>query len=129
MNNHWGSKLVTVSDAANSTIVRWGSSSVLDAIPTVNNTGTVESDPKILCFDAIWLNHTQLIIVDCVRQGNYALQNIFLYLNSTTQQVIQKQVVNDMWIGYTTITRRKIVHYIEDGEHYLFRAYFADAVN
>ena len=64
-----------------------------------------------------------------MRVGNFALQNIFLYLNSTTQQVIQKQVVNDMWIAYTRITRRKIVHYIEDGEHYLFRAYFADAVN
>jgi hypothetical protein len=64
-----------------------------------------------------------------MKQGNYTLQNIFLYLNSTTQQVIQKQVINDMWIGFTQITRRKIVHYIEDGEHYLFRAYFADAVN
>ena len=43
--------------------------------------------------------------------------------------MIPKKVVNDMWIGFTTITRRKIVHYIEEGEHYLFRAYFADAVN
>lgn len=115
IDNYWGSKLVIVSDAGNSTIIRWGSSATLDAIPTVNNEATLESDPKTICFDAIWLNHSQTIMVDCVKQGNYALQNVFLYLNATSKQVIQKQVYNDMWVGFTSITRRKIVHYKEDG--------------
>ena len=34
-----------------------------------------------------------------------------------------------MWIGFTQISRRKIFHYTEDGEEYLWRAYFADGVN
>ena len=33
--NHWGPKLVTLSVAANSSIVRWGRSDTVDAIPTV----------------------------------------------------------------------------------------------
>ncbi len=37
LDNYWGPKLVTLSEAANSTIIRWGSSANLDAIPTVNN--------------------------------------------------------------------------------------------
>jgi len=40
-------------------------------------------------------------MVDCVKKANFALQNIFLYLNATSQLVIAKQVVNDMWIGFT----------------------------
>jgi hypothetical protein len=68
-------------------------------------------------------------MVDCVQQGNYALQNIFLYVNTSSQQVIQKRVMNDMWIGFTQISRRKIFHYTEDGEEYLWRAYFADSVD
>jgi hypothetical protein len=41
IDNRWGPKLVTVSDAANSTIIRWGSSDTLDAIPTLINQATV----------------------------------------------------------------------------------------
>lgn len=55
-------------------------------------------------------------MVDCVKQANFALQNLFLYVNASNQQVIPKQVINDMWVGFTSISRRKIVHYIEDGE-------------
>lgn len=60
----------------------------------------------------MWLDHVGLIMVDCVKQANFALQNIYLYLNASSQQVIQKQVVNDMWLGFTKITRRKIIHYV-----------------
>jgi hypothetical protein len=60
----------------------------------------------------VWLDHAGLIMVDCVKQANFALQNIYLYLNASSQQVIQKQVVNDMWLGFTKITRRKIIHYV-----------------
>lgn len=68
-------------------------------------------------------------MVDCVKQANFALQNLFLYVNATSKLVIPTQVKNDMWVGFTKITRRKVVHYIEDGEQYLIRAYFAEAVN
>ena len=127
--NHWGKKLVTISEAANSTIVRWGTTDMMDSIPSLDNHATVESDPKITCFDAIWLRASGLIMVDCARVGNFALQNIFLYLNASSQQVIPKQIVNDMWIAFTKISRRKIFHYTEDGEEYLWRAYFADSVD
>jgi hypothetical protein len=33
--NHWGPKLVTLSIEGNSSIVRWGRSDTIDAIPTV----------------------------------------------------------------------------------------------
>lgn len=72
----------------------------------------VESDPNIICLDAVWLRSAGVIMVDCVKKGNFALQNIFLYLNATSQQVIPKQIPNDMWIGFTRISRRKIFHYV-----------------
>jgi len=59
----------------------------------------------------------------------YGNQNIFLYLNTTSQQVIPKQINNDMYVSYAYIARRKIAHYVEDGEEYLVRAYFADSVD
>jgi len=39
--NHWGKKLVTISVAGNSTIVRWGISDTLDAIPTLDEKAIV----------------------------------------------------------------------------------------
>lgn len=104
-------------------------SNAVDSVPTLDEHATVESDPNINCFDAVWLRASGVIMVDCVKKGNFGLQNIFLYLNATSQQVIPKQVKNDMWIAFTSIVRRKIYHYVEDGEEYLMRAYFADAVN
>ena len=65
--NRWGNKLVTLSAVGNSSIVRWGISETLDAIPTVNQNATIESDPKTYCFDAIWLQFAEVIMVDCVR--------------------------------------------------------------
>lgn len=109
--NQWGKKLVTVSDAGNSTIVRWGITAAIDSVPTLDEHATVESDPNTVCFDAIWLRAAGLIMVDCVKKGNFALQNIFLYLNATSQQVIPKQVENEMWLTFTSITRRRIFHY------------------
>jgi len=41
IDNHWGPKLVTVSDAANSTIVRWGHSETSGAIPSLSFQATV----------------------------------------------------------------------------------------
>ncbi len=55
-------------------------------------------------------------MVDCAKVGTFGLNNIFLYLNATSQQVIQKQVSNSMWVAFTKVTRRKIMHYTEDGE-------------
>lgn len=41
IDNHWGPKLVTVSDAANSTILRWGHSETSGAIPSLSFQATV----------------------------------------------------------------------------------------
>jgi hypothetical protein len=65
--NQWGKKLVTVSEVGNSTIVRWGMTDSVSAIPTLTDSATVESDVKVHCFDAIWLRASQLIMVDCVK--------------------------------------------------------------
>lgn len=98
--NQWGHKLVTLSDFNNATTVRWGISNAT-GIPTVNNSIIVENDPKTNCYDAIWLESKGLIIVDCAKVGNHALQNVFLYINVTSQKVLPNQVLNDMWIGFT----------------------------
>lgn len=87
-------------------------SNAVDSVPTLDEHATVESDPNINCFDAVWLRASGVIMVDCVKKGNFGLQNIFLYLNATSQQVIPKQVKNDMWIAFTSIVRRKIYHYV-----------------
>lgn len=53
--NTWGKKLVTVSEVGNSTIIRWGITDSLVAVPTLTENVTLENDPKVICYDAIWL--------------------------------------------------------------------------
>ena len=83
--NQWGHKLVTLSDSQGMTTVRWGSSNTTGGVPTVNSSVIVERDQKTVCYDAIWLDTKGIIIVDCAKVGNHALQNVFLYINVTTR--------------------------------------------
>ena len=90
---------------------------------------TVESEKNIWCYDAVWLRDQHLAIVDCAKSTGFGLQNIFIYVNTTSQVVLPKTLNNDMYVGFTTITRRRMVILREDGYDYLIRAYYADSVD
>jgi hypothetical protein len=70
-----------------------------------------------------------LIMVDCTREAKFGLQNVFLYINVTSQKPLEKEVMNDMYVPFTVMHRRRMVYLEEDGEQYIMRAYFADAVD
>jgi hypothetical protein len=67
-------------------------------------------------------------MVDCTRRGLVGLENIFIYVKTDTNTVLPV-LVNDMYVPFTMISRRKIAYYEEDGYKYLIRAYFADSVD
>jgi hypothetical protein len=76
------------------------------------------------------MRHLSVIMVDCVKDASFGgLQNIFLYLNTTSQVIIPKIVNNDMYVPFRNITRRRMTLYEEDGESYMMRAYYAHGVD
>lgn len=91
------------------TKIRWGSASANETIPNLTEEVTVESEKNIYCYDAIWLREEHIAIVDCAKEAPDELQNIFIYINTTSQTVLPKTFENDMYVGFTTITRRRMV--------------------
>ena len=52
-----------------------------------------------------------------------------MYVNTTSQVVLPKSFLNDMYVEYTKMTRRRFVLLRENGYDYLIRAYFADSID
>lgn len=98
-----------MSEEGYQTIIRWGAASANETVPDLSEKVTVENEKSIWCFDAIWMRDAHLAIVDCVQSVAFGLQNIFLYVNTTSQTIIPKQVKNDMYVPYTQMTRRRFV--------------------
>lgn len=93
--------MITLSEEGYVTKIRWGSASANETIPDLTETVTVESEKSIWCFDAVWVRDIQVAIVDCVKSGGIGLQNIFIYVNTTSQTVLPKTFNNDMYVGFT----------------------------
>ena len=81
----------------------------------------VENRTDTHCLDAAWFPEDNIILVDCYRimtdketKQDY-LQNIFLYVNTTSHQPLELERFNDMYASYTRMTHRKIMAYWEDG--------------
>lgn len=126
--NSWGSTLVTLSVFGNDTTVRWGVSHAADEVPDLSYEAVVTNDPNVTCYDAVWFRNEGIILVDCAQKSSFGLQNVFLYLNSTSKAYLGK-AKNDMYVPFNNIYHRKISLYTEDGYHYLIRAYFAEHVD
>lgn len=96
---------------------------------------TVENRPDIFCLDAVWYEADHVALVDCYKKmtdketKEQYLQNVFLYVNTTSQMKMEVERENDMYVDYKVITRRKIMAYEEDGTRYLIRAYFGNGVD
>lgn len=86
------------------------------------------NDPNVDCYDAVWFRNEGIILVDCAEKSSFGLQNVFLYLNSTSKAFLGK-VKNDMYVPFNNIYHRKIRLLTEDGYQYLIRAYFAEHVD
>ena len=89
----------------------------------------MESEKGVQCYDAIWMREEHLAIVDCAKRVTFGLQNIFIYVNTTSQTILPDVVENDMYVGFTTILRRRMVLHRENEFNYLVRAYFASHVD
>jgi hypothetical protein len=129
--NEWGGVLVTLSVDGTKTVVNWGVSDRTHLVPDLVNQVMIENDTKVQCFDAVWIRNENIILVDCVQNSSslgIGLVNYFYYVNASSKQTIGK-VKNDMYVGFTKITYRKIGLLTENGYHYLIRAYFASHVD
>lgn len=69
-----------------------------------------------------------LALVDCANHTSKGLQNVFIYVNTTTKTVISK-LNNNMYVKFTEIRHRKIQLLTENGYRYLIRAHFAEHVD
>lgn len=69
-----------------------------------------------------------IVLVDCTTSTSDGLQNVFIYVNTTSQKVISK-VKNDLYVDFKVIWHRKIRLHTENNYHYLIRAYFAENVD
>lgn len=129
--NQWGNTLVTINVVNGTTVINWGVSSAPGQVPDLTNNVILENDSSVQCFDAVWLRAEMLIMVDCVQKSStigIGLTNYFYYINSSSKATLGK-VKNDMYVGFTTITHRKIALHEEDGMMYLIRAYFAEYID
>ena len=127
--NSWGRNLMTLSENNWVTKIRWGSATANETIPDLTEEVTVESEQNIYCYDALWLREEHIAIVDCAKKATFGLQNIFIYVNTTSQTVLPRTFENDMYVGFTTITRRRMVLHRENEFTYLIRAYFSNHVD
>lgn len=128
--NAWGRTLITLSQEGDISTIRWGAASANDTIPILTESVVVEREPNISCYDAIWMRDQHLAIIDCAKKDTSGkLHNIFMYVNTTSQTPLPTIVENDMYVSFSTITRRRMVILRENGYNYLIRAYYADGVD
>lgn len=131
--NSWGSELITLAEEGDTSKIRWTSLSAAEI--AFEGPVTVENRTDTFCLDAIWDKDDNIAIVDCVRKmtdnetKEEYLQNVFLYVNTSSQTVMDFERFNDMYAPFTEMRRRKIMAYQEEDQKYLIRAYFADGVN
>ena len=82
-------------------------------LPDVGSTVIVSNDSNIVCFDAaLFLDHG-LAIVDCARLNEKRLTKYtnYWYVIDLTDHTLKKTVENDMYIGFTSITKRKLMKF------------------
>jgi hypothetical protein len=98
-------------------------------LPDLDTEITVESSKEIICYDVVWLRDMHIAIVDCVTNSMFGLQNIFIYANTTSREVLPTTFHNDMYVSFNVIKRRSMLILREDGQNYLIRSYFGDSVD
>ncbi len=75
----------------------------------MENEATVETQADVVCFDAFWLVDHHAIMVDCVQTlSDKTLQNVFMYVDTNTHRPREETYLNDMYVDFTEITKRKI---------------------
>lgn len=90
----------------------------------------MENSPTVHCYDAVWMTNISLAIIDCTRPGLFTpIENVFYYVNTTDKTTLDQKVKTDMYVPFTMMRRRKIFLLEEEGESFLIRAYFADAID
>lgn len=104
------------------------------SLPVVNSTAIVTTDKNIVCFDAALFMDHGLAIVDCAKTGSSIFSkytNLF-YVIDLTDHSVKKIIPNDLYISFSSITRRKLMkfsHPEAGGFTYLLRSYFSDGVD
>ena len=119
---------------AGATILTYGTIKKQGYLPEINSTAIVTSDKNVVCFDAaLFLDHG-LAVVDCAEKGTktFSTYTNYWYIINLADHSVKKKLQNDLFIGYTSITRRKLMkfsHPEAGGFNYLLRSYFSDGVD
>jgi hypothetical protein len=103
-------------------------------LPEINSSVIVTSDKDVVCFDAaLFLDHG-LAVVDCAKVGGklFSTYTNYWYIVDLTNHSIKKKLQNDLYVGFTSITKRKLMkfsHPEAGGFTYMLRSYFSDSVD
>ena len=94
----------------------------------------VTSDPDVTCFDAALFLEHGLAVVDCTKKGEKVFSSYanYWYILDLTDHTIKKIIKNDIYIGFSKITKRKLLkfsHPEAGGFTYLLRSYLSDGVD
>ena len=121
-------------DKANRTMLSYGIITDKYRLPDINSTAVVTEEADVVCFDAsLFLDHG-LAVVDCAKVGSkvFTTYTNYWYIIDLTDHTVKKKLQNDIYIGFTSITKRKLMkfsHPAAGGFNYLLRSYFSDAVD
>jgi hypothetical protein len=121
-------------DATGTVLLSYGIIRDKGYLPDVKSTAIVTNDKDVVCFDAALFLEHGLAIVDCAKTRGTAFTtyNNLFYIIDLTDHSLKKIVPNDMYIGFTSITKRKFMkfsHPDAGGFTYLLRSYFSDSVD
>lgn len=104
------------------------------SLPEINSTVDISKDPALSCFDAVLFMEDGLAVVDCTLKGGkvFSTYTNYWYIVDLTNHSIKKTLKNDLYVGYTEITKRQLVRFSHPeagGFTYMLRTYLSDGVD
>ncbi len=103
-------------------------------LPEVSSTVIVTTEKDVTCFDAALFMDHGLAVVDCAKKGStvFSTYTNYWYIIDLTDHSVKKKLVNDLYVGYSSITRRSLMkfsHPEAGGYNYMLRTYYSDSVD
>lgn len=103
-------------------------------LPEINSTVEISKDPDVNCFDAALFLEHGMAVVDCTKKGGkvFSTYTNYWYIADLTNHSIKKIIKNDLYIGFTSISKRQLLkfsHPEAGGFTYMLRTYFSDGVD
>jgi hypothetical protein len=121
-------------DNSNTTLLSYGLIRNKGRIPDIHASIPIPLEQDEVCFDAALFLDQGLAIVDCAKKGGkvFSTYTNYWYVVDLTSQTIKKKIQNDLYIGFTDISKRKLLKFTHPeagGFTYLLRSYLSDGVD